>query len=84
MQKIIKITQQTGWQLVFKAVTTSSGFIILGIVSRVYGEGGVGNFTLALTYLAFFYVLADFGFNGYILRRLQVTGYGMNGENCWG
>ncbi|MBI2334998.1 flippase [Candidatus Daviesbacteria bacterium] len=82
MQKIIKITQQTGWQLVFKAVTTSSGFIILGIVSRVYGEGGVGNFTLALTYLAFFYVLADFGFNGYILRRLQVTGYRLRNE--WG
>ena len=52
----------------------------MGIVSRAYGEGGVGNFTLALAYLAFFYVLADFGFNGYILRRLQGTGNRVQNE----
>ncbi len=80
MQKIIKIFQQTFWQAFFKVVTTSGGFVILGIVSRSYGEEGVGSFTLALTYLAFFYVLADFGFNGYILRRLQGTGYSVQNE----
>ena len=73
MQKILKISQQTLWQAIFKVVTTTGGFIILGIVSRKYGESGLGSFTLALTYLAFFYILADFGFNGYILNRLQVT-----------
>lgn len=74
MTKILKITQQTFWQTIFKAITTTGGFIILGVVSRTYGEEGLGHFTLALAYLAFFYILADFGFNGYILGRLQVTG----------
>jgi len=80
VQKLIKIIHQTVWQTVFKVITTLGGFIILGIVSRNYGEAGLGNFTLALTYLAFFYVLADFGFNGYILRRLQGTGYRVQNE----
>lgn len=84
MQKLLKITQQTFWQVVFKIVTTSGGFVILGIVSRIYGEAGLGNFTLALTYLAFFYVLADFGFNGYILGRLQVLNFSLEWRKLLG
>lgn len=84
MQKIKKIIQQTSWQVVFKIVTTLGGFVILGIVSRIYGEAGLGNFTLALTYLAFFYVLADFGFNGYILGRLQELNFSLEWRKLLG
>ncbi|MBI3109610.1 flippase [Candidatus Daviesbacteria bacterium] len=84
MQKVKKIFQQTFWQAVFKVVTTSGGFVILGIVSRNYGEAGLGDFTLALTYLAFFYVLADFGFNGYILRRLQESNFSLEWRKLLG
>lgn len=71
MQKLLKISQQTFWQGVVKLITTISGFIILGVVARTYGETGTGSFTLALTYLAFFYILSDFGFNAHLLGRLQ-------------
>jgi O-antigen/teichoic acid export membrane protein len=71
VQKLLKISQQTFWQIIVKVITTVSGFIILGIVSRNYGPAGTGNFTLALTYLAFFYTLADFGFNAEVLRRIK-------------
>lgn len=56
-----------------KAVTSISTFIILGLVARNYGEEGTGIFTLALTYLAIFYLLSDFGFNAHELRRIGVS-----------
>ncbi len=54
-----------------KAVTSLSTFIILGLVARNYGQEGTGIFTLALTYLAIFYMLSDFGFNAHILKRIK-------------
>lgn len=72
MQNFFKVFQQTFWQSLGKIVTSLSTFIILGMVSRTYGMTGTGVFTLALTYLAMFYLLADFGFNAHVLK--QVTG----------
>src|SRR3989344_1069378 len=78
MQKLKIISQQTFWQILGKLVTATSTFIILGLVARSYGEEGTGVFTLALTYLAMFYLLADFGFNAHVLKKvtsnkIQVT-----------
>ncbi len=71
MKSLLKISQQTFWQAVVKIITSIGGFIILGVVSRTYGEAGTGYFTLALTYLALFYIFSDFGFNAHILDKLQ-------------
>lgn len=71
MQSILKVSQQTLWQLLGKAVTSLSTFIILGIIARNYGESGTGIFTLALTYLSIFYLFADFGFNAHILKQFH-------------
>lgn len=71
MQSLVKIFQQTFWQILGKIVTSLSTFIILGLVTRNYGTFGTGVFTLALTYLAIFYILADFGFNAHVLKRVQ-------------
>lgn len=87
MSQFLKISQQTLWQIIGKIVTSFSTFIILGLVARNYGPSGTGVFTLALTYLAIFYLLADFGFNAHVLkvtsnkvsfdqsRNKQVTSY---------
>lgn len=69
MNYFSKIFQQTFWQVLGKVVTSISTFIILGIVARNYGKEGTGIFTLTLTYLAIFYMLADFGFNAHVLRK---------------
>lgn len=69
MQSLLKISQQTTWQILGKIVTSFSTFIILGLVARNYKEAGTGVFTLSLTYLSIFYLLADFGFNAHILRK---------------
>lgn len=73
MHSLIKIFQQTSWQILGKIVTSVSTFIILGLVARNYGEGGVGIYTLALTYLAMFYLLSDLGFNAHVLRKFQIV-----------
>ncbi|MEK7616543.1 MAG: flippase [Patescibacteria group bacterium] len=75
MKSLLKIYQQTFWQTVVKVITSIGGFIILGIVSRNYGEAGTGVFTLALTYLTFFYIFSDFGFNAHLLGKLQEKNY---------
>lgn len=71
MAQLTKIFQQTSWQILGKVVTSFSTFIILGIVARNYGKEGTGIFTLALTYLGIFYLLADFGFNAHVLKGLK-------------
>ena len=71
MSHINKIFQQTFWQILGKIVTSLSTFIILGLVTRNYGQEGTGVFTLALTYLAIFYLFGDFGFNAHVLRRVK-------------
>lgn len=71
MEIIIKVVKQTGWQLVGKIISVLATFIILGIISRMYGQSGVGVYTLVLAYLAFFYLAADLGLNAYILPSLK-------------
>src|SRR5581483_6053732 len=70
MDSLKKVSQQTLWQLIGKAITSISTIFILAAVTRHYGEEGTGIFTLALTYLAFFYLAEDFGFNAYVLPEL--------------
>ncbi len=74
MQSLLKISQQTLWQVLGKIVISTSAFIVLGMVARVYGEGGTGIFTLAITYLAMFHLLNDFGFNAHLLRGFSDLG----------
>lgn len=78
MKDLFTISQQTLWQVISKAATSLSTFIILGFVSRTYGQDGIGTFTLALTYLAFFYLAVDLGLNAYFLPRL---GFNKNEAN---
>ncbi len=59
------------WQIAGKAVSVFSTIIILGLITRKFGEEGTGIFTLALTYLSMFMLLSDFGFNAHVLKSLQ-------------
>lgn len=70
-QALLQISQQTFWQIVGKIVASLCTFIVLAIIARNYGEAGTGVYTLALTYLAIFYLLSDFGFNAYVLARVH-------------
>ena len=80
MQSLAKIVQQTFWQVLGKIVTSLSTFIILGLVTRNYGQEGTGVFTLALTYLAIFYLFGDFGFNAHVLKKVQSSEFIVRSE----
>lgn len=69
MNILLKVSQQTIWQLLGKAVTATATVLILSLVSRSFGESGTGVLTLALTFLSFFVIAADFGVNAHILPR---------------
>ncbi len=67
-----KVFNQTFWQLLAKALNALVTVIALGFITRTYGPSGVGVNTLALTYLAFFYLAADLGLNGHIISKLHL------------
>lgn len=70
MTKVLEIFKQTSWQVVGKIFTAASTLLILSLVSRNLGVGTTGVFTLALTYLSFFYLAADFSLNTHALHNL--------------
>lgn len=70
MDQLKQVSKQTLWQIIGKGVSVASTVIILGVVTRSYGESGTGVFTLALAYLSFFFLAADLGLNSYILPRI--------------
>lgn len=72
MGAIRKIFKQTFWQILAKAGNIFATVIALGFITRTYGPSGTGINTLALTYLAFFYLAADLGLNGHILSKLHI------------
>lgn len=75
MQRLLKITQQTSYQLIGKVISSFVAFIVLGQITRTYGEAGVGVYTLAATYLSMFFIASDLGLNAYFLPKLDNLGY---------
>lgn len=67
MDTIKRVSNQAGWQILGKVATAISTFIILAVVSRVYGTEGIGILTLSLAYITFFTVISDFGINALLL-----------------
>ncbi len=72
MKNIFKvIAGQTSWQLLGKVTTSLSTIVILSLITRKFGEEGTGTFTLALTFMAFFTLAVDLGFNAYLLGKVS-------------
>lgn len=71
MKEIKKIFTQTAWQVFARSVGAISNLAVLALVTRSFGESGTGVFTLALTYLAIFFLITDAGLNAYVLPRFS-------------
>lgn len=71
MTVIRKVFTQTVWQIFARGVGAISNLAVLALVTRSFGEFGTGVFTLALTYLAIFFLIADAGLNAYVLPRFS-------------
>jgi O-antigen/teichoic acid export membrane protein len=73
--KIAKtVGQNTAWQIASKAINGISGLIIIGIISRTFGSVGVGQYTLILSYIGFYFIPVDFGLNAIAVKHLLDNG----------
>ena len=73
MSTVKKIASQTGFQLAGKIISSLTTLFSLSLITTYYGVEETGIYTLVLTYLAFFYLVADLGINAYILPFLEKT-----------
>jgi O-antigen/teichoic acid export membrane protein len=69
MKKIVAIN--TVSQLIGKAVSAAAAFIVTFLIARQLGAAGYGDFVKITTYVAFFYLLADFGINAVYLQQAE-------------
>ncbi|MCL5784416.1 MAG: flippase [Patescibacteria group bacterium] len=83
-QNLFKISQQTIWQLLAKAVSSFSTIIILSAVARNLGAEEVGSLTLALAFLTFFYLVSDFGLNAHVLPLFLKDGLTAQWQKLFG
>jgi O-antigen/teichoic acid export membrane protein len=61
-------------QLFAKVVTTGSTLLVTYLISRKMGTTGLGEFIATTSYVALFYLLADFGINAVFTKRIHKPG----------
>lgn len=66
-----KVASNTVAQLIGKAVSALATFIVTFLVARQLGASGYGDFVKITTYIAFFYLIADFGINALYLQQAE-------------
>ncbi|MDO8639776.1 MAG: oligosaccharide flippase family protein [bacterium] len=66
MDKII--LKNTFYQLATRIFTSGIGFLTTLIIARQFGVLGYGDFTKIVSFVALFYLIADFGLNAVFLR----------------
>ncbi len=73
MSDYLKIGANTAAQLVSKVVTTASTLVITLLVTHNLSQSDWGIFITITSYVALFYVIADFGLNGIVTRELVIA-----------
>ena len=63
----------TASQIVGRAVSAFTTLGITMLIARAYGTSGYGEFVKITTFVAFFYLLADFGFNALFLQKSPIS-----------
>ncbi len=64
-----KLFFNTSAQIIARAISALTTFIMTILIARRFGANGFGDFVKITTYAAFFYLLTDFGFNAIYLQR---------------
>lgn len=79
MQTVLGVFDQNRFHLVVsntlaqifgKLISGGLTFIGLAFIARRYGPSGLGEYTLVLTYIGFFYLFVDAGFNAIVVREV--------------
>lgn len=65
-----KIIFNTFAQFLNRFAIAGSAFVVSLLIARYFGVRGFGEYAKATTFIAFFYLFADFGMNAYVLREI--------------
>ena len=65
----VNIAVNTAAQIIARGVSALTTLVITIIIARQFGASGFGDFVKITTYVAFFYLLSDFGLNAIYLQR---------------
>src|SRR3990172_11146357 len=66
-----KIAANTLVQILGRFITSGVTFLVTILVARQFGVEGYGEFTKIMAYVAYFYLVADFGFNAVVLKKIS-------------
>lgn len=66
-----KVVFNTFIQFINRFVISGSAFIVSLLIARVFGPRGFGEYSKATTFIAIFYLFADFGLNALVLREVS-------------
>ncbi len=71
------VPKQLAWntsaQIVARGISALTTLLMTIFIARRFGANGYGDFVKITTYIAFFYLLADFGFNAVYLQRTPLS-----------
>lgn len=70
MKTALKVGENTVWQLGSKATNAVTGLVIINIIQRLYGDTGVGIYSIIIAYISFFFMPVDFGLNAIAVKHL--------------
>lgn len=65
-----KVLFNTFAQFINRFVIAGSAFLVSLLIARIFGARGFGEYAKSTTFIAFFYLFADFGMNAYVLREI--------------
>lgn len=66
----LKVAYNTLVQLFGRFFTGIITYLITLVLVRQYGPIGFGDFVKILTYVSYFYIMADFGFNAVVVKKI--------------
>lgn len=73
MKKIVALNTLS--QLLGRGISTVTMLIVTLIIARQFGAAGYGDFVKVTTFVAFFYLIVDFGINAIFLQRETREGW---------
>ena len=72
MTTLKQVSFNTVYQIIAKAITSISTLLVTVLITKSFGELGYGQFVIVTSYVALFYLSADFGLNAVTTRTITM------------
>jgi len=66
----VRLVLNTFAQLIGKFATTATTLFIIFLITQNLGDRGLGTFAVITSYVALFYIIADFGLNAVLIKEI--------------